>query len=239
MAKWFSFAGQMSTNLGVVVQEYPPLTLPEERADFKPALGKSGSYTILEGDAVYEDIVLAVKCIASESAQLDQIGAWLRGSGLLVLGNMPDRAYIARGVNQIELERVLRGRLSRTFAATFRCKPYRYVYPQPTDVTLTSAGSVTNPGTADAEPVIIVTGSGNIVLTLGAKTIEITGLPAGSITIDTAAGVAYKTGSDPLIPLTGIISRDDWPYTIPPGACPISWTGSVSSVKISRPWRYI
>jgi hypothetical protein len=41
---------------------------------------------------------------------------------------------------------------------------------------LTAHNSVFNPGTADAAPVITVVGSGDITLTIGAKTVTITGL---------------------------------------------------------------
>ena len=235
MADYFDFAGVRSTDLGVYVTEYPPITLPEERADFKPVPGKSGSLTITEGDAVYDDIVLGVNCIVRDVTQIDAIAAWLRGSGALVLGNMPTRYYSARAVNQIELAKVMRGHAHRTFAATFRCKPYRYLYPATSPITITtSPGSVTNSGNVDAEPLIVVTGSGDITLTIGAKTLTITGL-ASAITIDVAAGLAYNGA----VNLSASVSRVGWPLTIPPGVNAVSWTGAVTSVVITPAWRYL
>lgn len=134
MADWFDFKGVRSTTYGVYVQDPPPATIPEERATFEPIPGRSGSLTLREGDAVYNDVVLSVNCFVRDLTQLDAIATWLRGSGDLVLGSMPDRYYKARCVNQIELAKVLRGRQHRTFAAVFRCQPYRYQYPAPTDI---------------------------------------------------------------------------------------------------------
>ena len=94
--------------------------------------------------------------------------------------------------------------------------------------------SITNPGTADAIPLITVVGSGNITLTIGGRTIYIDAL-ASSITIDCEAGIAYNGTTN----LTSTVTFDDFPWMIPPGTAAISWTGTVTSVTISRPWRYI
>lgn len=235
MADWFDFAGKRSTALGVFVQDFPPLTLAEERAEFKPIPGRSGSLTILEGGAVYDDIVLSINCFVRDLSALDQIAAWLRGSGVLVLGNMPSRYYVARCVNQIELAKVLRGRQHRTFAAVFRCQPYRYIHPQPAALTLTaSPGSITNSGTADAFPLITIVGSGDVTLTIGGRTLTITGL-ATQITFDTETGFALDGSGNDLTDTVSVV----WPFVIPPGISAVSWTGTVTSVTITRPWRYI
>jgi phage-related protein len=238
MADWFDFAGVRSTSRGVYVQEYPPLTLPEERAKFEPVPGRSGNLTLLEGDAVYDDIALSVDCFMRDLSKLDQISAWLRGRGALVLGNMPDRYYDARCVNQIELSKILRGREHRTFAAVFRCKPFRYVYPAPASTVLVNGGSLVNPGNVDAEPVITLTGSGDVTLTIGDKSVDIA-LPstATTIIIDVPAGFAYS--ADGTVNMTGLLSIDDWPLTIPPGTSAVAWTGTVSSASILRNWRYV
>lgn len=234
MADWFDFAGVRSTTHGVIVQEFPPVTLPEERVKFEPVPGRSGNLTLLEGDAVYDDIVLSVNCFVRDLSKLDQISAWLRGRGALVLGNMSNRYYDARCVNQIELAKVLRGRQHRSFAAVFRCKPFRYVHPAPAVITKTASGqTITNPGTVDAEPYIVITGSGDVTLTIGTKTVQIAGL-ASKVSIDVAAGLAYNGE----INLTGSLTGD-WPMTIPPGNSTVSWTGSVTKVEITPGWRYI
>lgn len=237
MISWFNFAGVSSAAMGVIVEEHPPITMPEERVAFKPALGKSGSYTILDGDDVYEDIVLPVKCFLTNAAYIDQVGAWLRGRGALILGNMASRYYDARCINQMELQQVLKGNPHRRFTAVFRAKPYRYHYPVVAPFAVTNGATVTNPGNIDAEPLITVAGSGDIDLHLGTKVIEITGL-FGSISIDAAFGVAYQT-NDPSVSLTGILSQDEanWPYTIPPGEITVSWTGTVSALTIKPNWR--
>lgn len=234
MADWFDFNGTRSTALGVYVAEYPPVTLPEERVEFKQPLGRSGSLALLEGDAVYNDVVLSIECFVRDLSKIDQIAAWLRGRGALVLGNTDNRYYDARCVNQLELAKIMRGHAHRSFAAVFRCQPYRYAYPAPAKITINAptGQSVTNPGNVDAEPLIVVTGTGDIELTIGSKTLLIAGL-ASSITIDTAAGLAQHDD----VNLTGSLTGD-WPLTIPPGINAVSWVGDVTKIEITPAWRY-
>lgn len=276
MADFFDFKGVRSTSLGVRVMEFPPLMLPEERVEFKPALGRSGSLTILDGEGVYEDILLQISTFIENLTQLNNISTWLRGSGVLVLGNDPTRYYKARLVNQIDIRRIVRGELHRAFSMIFRCQPYRYhndtipawsataayamrdpvieagvVYyallpntnNKPPNATYWAdtpvylwGHTITNPGNEKSQPLYTVTGSGTIALSIGSKTIDITGL-SGSVAIDVELGVAYQPGSDPLIPLTSIIGREYWPFTIAPGANLISWTGTISQLKIKPRWR--
>lgn len=234
MANSFSFAGVSSSVYGVYVQNFPPIITGEERVRFELVPGRSGSLTILEGENVYDDIILPIECFVRDLTYLDNITAWLHGSGDLILGNDTTRYYKAHCINQLELKKVLRVTAYRAFTAVFRCKPYRYVYPVPATVEYTSSpGSITNPGTADAEPTIIVTGAGDITLTIGAKTVQIAAL-ASAITIDVAAGLAYNGTTN----LTGSLTGD-WPMTIPPGVNAVSWTGLVSKVEIAPNWRYI
>ncbi len=233
MADWFDFNGTRSTALGVYVAEYPPVTLPEERVEFKQPLGRSGSLALLEGDAVYNDVVLSIDCFVRDLSKIDQIAAWLRGRGALVLGNADNRYYDARCVNQLELAKIMRGHAHRSFAAVFRCQPYRYAYPAPATITKTVSGqTITNSGNVDAEPLIVVTGSGDVTLTIGAKTVQIAGL-ASKITIDVAAGLAYNGA----VNLTGSLTGD-WPLTIPPGINAVSWVGDVTKIEITPAWRY-
>lgn len=238
MPGWFDFKGIRSTDLGVIVQDFPPLILPEERAEFVTVPGRSGSLTVLEGDGVYNDITLSVGCYIRNLEQLDAISTWLRGRGVLVLGHMSNRYYDARCVNQIELEKVLRGREHRTFAAVFRCQPFRYVYPAPAAINLLTTASITNPGTVPSEPKITVTGEGEVTLTIGDKSVDIA-LPETSTTIiiDVPAGFAYS--EDGTINLTSLLTPSDWPLTIPPGVNAVNLTGTVTAASLLPNWRYI
>ncbi|MDL2205772.1 hypothetical protein LJC33_02535 [Eubacteriales bacterium OttesenSCG-928-N13] len=232
MADWFTFKNTTSTIFGVHVTTYPPITLPEERVEFVTVPGRSGSLTITEGDVVYDDITISVECLVKNLDALDQISAWLRGRGDLVLGNRPNVYYKARIVNQIEIEKLVRGRPHRTFAAVFRCAPFRYVYPAPAAIGFNASGSIANPGNVFSEPVITITGNGEIDLSIGNSTLHLDDVN-GSITIDVPARLAYKDNLNQSFKLTGA-----WPV-IPTGTSAVSWAGSVTRVSILPNWRNI
>ena len=65
MNDWFEWNGVKCTDYGIYVTEQPPPTIPEERVTFTEVPGRSGSLTTLEGDYVYEDMVLTATCVIS------------------------------------------------------------------------------------------------------------------------------------------------------------------------------
>ena len=101
MKDWFSWNGVKCTEYGVYVLEQPPMTTPAERATFTNIPGRSGSLTTLEGDAVYDDLLLTAQCLLPDPAKIPAVAAWLRGGGKVTFANRPGGFYHARIVNQI------------------------------------------------------------------------------------------------------------------------------------------
>ena len=230
MNDWFEWNGVRCTDYGIYVTEQPPPTIPEERVTFTNIPGRSGALTTLEGDYVYEDMVLTATCVISDPDRIPEIAGWLRGSGTVTFANREGGFYYARVVNQIPFEKILRGNPHRSFAVNFRCKPFWY-QDGVENITLTASGTfVTNPGTVASEPIITVTGSGEITLMVGAYIVELDDIN-GSITLDTPLMEAYS----------GVISMNncmngDFPL-LEPGQNAVSWSGSVTKVEIVPNWR--
>ena len=232
MNDWFEWNEVRCTEYGIHVLEQPVLTLPNERATFVAVPGRSGSLTVLEGDDVYDDLVLTAQCMVENLERYEEIAAYLRGGGRVTFANRPEGYYEARIVNQIPFEKILRGNPHRAFAVNFRCKPFWYADSAPM-ITVTRSGTfVTNPGNVYAEPVITVYGSGSITFMVGMTIVELEGIP-GSITLDSQLQEAYSG-------VTGLNSAmsGDFPI-LQPGANAISWTGSVSRVVVEPHWRYL
>ena len=184
MNDWFEWNEVRCTEYGIHVLEQPVLTLPNERATFVDVPGRSGSLTVLEGDAVYDDLVLTAQCMVENMERYEEIASYLKGRGRVTFANRPEGYYEARIVNQIPFEKILRGNPHRSFAVNFRCKPFWYVDTVPA-ITVTQSGSfVTNPGNVYAEPVITVYGSGSITLMVGLR-YRLEGI-SGSITLNSA-----------------------------------------------------
>ena len=232
MNDWFEWNGKRCTEYGIHVSEQPPLTLPAERVTFTDVPGRSGSLTTLEGEDVYEDMVLTAQCFIQSSARVPEIAGWLRGSGTVTFANRPGGFYHARVVNQIPFEKILRGNPHRSFAVNFRCKPFWYADAED-PVTLTQSGTfVSNPGSVYSEPVITVYGSGSITLMVGMTIIELEGV-SGSITLDSQLQEAYSGETGLNSAMSG-----DFPKLLP-GNNAVSWTGNVTKVEIQPNWRYL
>ena len=232
MNDWFEWNGKRCTEYGIHVLEQPPLTLPNERATFVDVPGRSGSLTVLEGDAVYDDLVLTAQCMVENLERYEEIASYLRGSGRVTFANRPEGYYEARITNQIPFEKILRGNPHRSFAVNFRCKPFWYL-KDVAPITLTQSGSfISNPGSVFAEPVITVCGTGAITLMVGMSITELEGI-SGNITLNTPLMEAYSEATSMNSAMSG-----DFPVLLP-GLNAVSWTGSVTKIEIKPNWRYL
>ncbi len=230
MNDWFEWNGQKCTDYGIHVSEQPPVTLASERATFTNVPGRPGSLTTLEGEDVYDDLLLTATCFVQNLDNLTAISRWLKGSGTVRFANRQEGHYQARVVNQIPFDKILRGNPHRSFAVNFRCKPFLYLADSPT-FTLTNSGSfIMNPGSFYSEPIITVQGSGDITLIVGMTITELSGI-SGSITLDSVLQEAYNGYTSMNSLMSGEFPR------LLPGQNAISWMGNVSSVTIQANWR--
>ena len=171
--------------------EQPPITIPSERSTQTNVPGRPGSLTQLEGEDVYDDLLLTATCFISDPTQIPAIATWLKGAGTVTFANRTGGYYKARIANQISFEKVLRGNPHCTFAVNFRCYPFFYA-DAAADITVTTSGTIiTNPGSVYSEPILTVTGSGNITLMVGMAIVELENI-SGSIVIDSVLQEAYQ-----------------------------------------------
>ena len=215
---------------GIHVSEQPPITIPAERTTQTNVPGRPGSLTQVEGDDVYDDLILTATCFITDPVQIPAIAAWLKGSGKVTFANRTGGYYKARIVNQIPFEKVLRGNPHCTFIVNFRCFPFWY-QENVEDMVITASGTmITNPGSVYAEPVITVYGSGSITLMIGTTIVELEDI-SGSVVLDSVLQEAYQGNSLMNDHMTG-----EFPV-LKPGANGVSWTGDVTRVLIKPNWR--
>ena len=232
MQDYFLWNGVDCRTYGIHVTDQPPITSPLERSTQTHVPGRPGSQTQLEGDDVYDDMILTATCFISDPAQIPTIAAWLKGAGTVTFANRTGGHYKARIVNQIPFEKVLRGNPHCTFAVNFRCYPFFFA-EDVDDITVTTSGTVvTNPGSVYSEPIITVTGSGDITLMVGTTIVELTDITSG-IVRDCALQEAYLGTT-----LMNDHMSGDFPV-LKPGANAISWSGTVTKVVIKPNWRYL
>ena len=232
MQDFFLWNGTDCRQYGIHVTEQPPITIPLERSTQINVPGRPGSLTQLEGDDVYDDLLLTATCFISDPAQIPAIAAWLKGSGTVTFANRTGGYYKARIANQIPFEKVLRGNPHCAFSVNFRCYPFWYREDEATITVSTSGTIVTNPGSVYAEPVLTVYGSGDITLMVGTTIVELEGITS-SIVLDCALKEAYLGNT-----LMNDHMAGDFPK-LKPGANAISWSGTVTRVVIQQNWRYL
>ena len=232
MTDYFIWNGVDCRTKGIHVSELPPITIPLERSKQTNVPGRPGSLTQLEGDDVYDDMILTATCFIADPAQIPAIAAWLKGKGTVTFANRTGGHYNARITNQIPFEKVLRGNPHCSFAVNFRCFPFWYK-DNVSDATITTSGStITNPGSVYSEPLITLTGSGDITLMVGTTIVELTDITTG-IVLDCSLKEAYLGTT-----LMNDHMSGDFPV-LKPGLNAISWSGNVTSVVISPRWRFL
>lgn len=232
MKDWFTWKGKRCTEYGIRVVRQPDIVRPQERITFTTVPGRSGSLTTLEGDDVYDDILLTVECVIRDLNRLDEIIKYLKGYDKVTFANRQGGFYHAHIVNQISFEQVLRGNPHRRFVISFRCQPFFYLTGVP-KITISASGTtVENPGTMFSEPVIQVTLTGDAQVTIGSSYIELQGV-TGQVTIDTPLKEVYKNYSSLSNHMTG-----EFPV-LHSGQNLISWTGGVTQIVITPNWRVL
>lgn len=234
MLPYFTFKGIDSRTKNIIVNKYPPRILPKSRTTEITVPGRSGTLTIDEG--AYDNIVLTCECTALPICNLEELSAWLRGAGDLVFGHYDNRSIRARVDAQISFDKLMRGRAHRGFTIPFVCQPGRYTYPPLADIVLTEPGTISNPGTMQAEPKITVVATGEITLTVGTSIMLINGPETEwTLVIDSELMDCFDS--------TMTLLRNDWMTgdfpLLNPGANAVTWSGTVASVTITPRWRYL
>lgn len=232
MQDYFIWNGTDCRDYGIHVTEQPPITIPAERSTQTNVPGRPGSLTQLEGEDVYDDLLLTATYFISDPAQIPAIAAWLKGSGTVTFANRTGGYYKARIANQIPFEKVLRGNPHCAFSVNFRCFPFWYQEDAASLTVNTSGTIVTNPGSVYAEPILTVYGSGDITLMVGTTIVELEDI-SSSIVIDCALKEAYLGNA-----LMNDHMAGDFPV-LKPGANAVSWSGTVTRVVIQPNWRYL
>lgn len=232
MNAWFSFNSRKSSEFGIRVLRQPALIRPLERTVRTVVPGRAGSLVSIQGEDVYDDILLEAECYLENTVRIGEINAWLKGSGRLELSGRPSGHYRARVNNQISFEKLLRVNPHVSFSVIFRCFPFWY-RDNVSDISVTASGTmITNPGNVSAEPLITVYDKGDISLIVGITLVELTNI-SGSIVLDCEMKEAYA-GSG----LMNNYMSGDFPV-LTPGTNAISWSGAVTKIAIRSNWRYL
>ena len=111
MTDYFIWNGVDCRTKGIHVSELPPITIPLERSKQTNVPGRPGSLTQLEGEDVYDDMILTTTCFIADPAQIPVIAAWLKGKGTVTFD--PRHRRMAQGKRNSDLRQPDRWALQR------------------------------------------------------------------------------------------------------------------------------
>lgn len=127
------------------------------------------------------------------------------------------------------------------FDIVFDCKPQRYLKTGDTETSPASGSLLTNPTYYNSQPLISfqTTGSGTITLShnAGNQTITVSGAPSGvTIYIDCEVGEVYRYNGQQLVSLNNYVSFGANVPFLRPGSTTITYSNSITSVKVTPRW---
>lgn len=235
---WFSFKGVKNSEHKVRLLSMPVRPHPARKGTLKDIPGRDGKLFLDE--KAYDRILVTVRCMAVDNENIDEVSDWLSGSGNLVFGDEPDRAYRAMVTKEYSRSNRNQRMRGQEFTVTFDCEPFRYEADPGASIAIAaSPGKITNPGTQPSLPIIKVTCRGSGTLMIGDQTMIFEDAP-GTLIVDCDAKIIYSgsgTTADPLV-LATQCATGEW-IEIQPGDQAVSFTGSIAEIAITPRWRWL
>ena len=222
---------QNTKTLGFALVGRPNIPSANKRYESTEVEGRDGSLTRFLG---YEDLKFSLNfniLFQSDIKQkLREIKGMFAQASTLSFDDGPNFYYKIKQDQISETESVIKA--SGVFSVDFVAEPFEYQKTSSAAYT-TKPIILTNQATAEALPLIKVTGTGTVVLNVNGTGITLTGLTS-SIVLDSELQEAY-TGLT-----TNMNSSMNGEFPIlRTGNNTITWTGTVTKVEIDPKWRWI
>lgn len=224
----FTWRGESASSKGIITTKLPPIVTAARRDEPHQIPFRSGSLHIQDG--AYEEILKPVSIYLPYEqgvtvADLREIRSWLTGYGWATFDNDPGRKYVGHIVSEVSFDEWMNGFDDREAQVIFECEPYAY-HTNAAAFDVTQAGTVIrNQGTAEALPVLAVTGSGDCAIMIGSDIIYLIGI-SGTVYIDSVAEECYSMSGQTRVNRNGQMAGE-FPK-IPVGTSQIAWTGSIT-----------
>ena len=215
---WFRFNDIDSRQMGVRVTKMPETVRAERRVERVEIAGRNGSLHVDEG--TYSSYDRTMECALINRRRLDDVAAWLVGSGKMIFSTEPDKVYDVVISNKVSIAQMMR--VFQKFQVTMDTQPFKYsVNPFGDTLELLKPQTVYNKGTVYAQPKITVYGSGSITLDINGTAFPLSGVD-GHITIDSESMEVYRGSESQNSRFGGA----EFPR-LEAGGNAVSWTGNV------------
>ena len=218
---------------GLLIQELPPITKPKMRANVEEIDGRNGDIITQLGYSAYDKVVVIG---LYGDFDINQVAEYFNSSGIVTFSNEEDKYYKYQILDQIDFNRLIR---FRTANVKMHVQPFKYSLTDNSKIfTIDNETSIdiTNAGNYYSKPVMTITGSGTLQISLNG--IQIFTISLGneeSITIDTENMEAYNGTT--LLNRSVIGNYDN--FKLNSGKNTISWSGTVTQIQINNYSRWI
>lgn len=222
---------QPSTSYGIQLQDYVSLSPAVPICETVHVPGRNGDLKFYSGE--YENRKAVAHCfVLSEDlkAAYSVIDKYLFGEigyRKFKLQHLDPHYLYGAITNAAEIKE--RMQVLAPFDIEWDCKPQRYLFNIP-NITLTEAGTVTNPTAFTSEPLIRIGGTGEITLNVGDYTVEVEITNDNYIYLDTETQNAYRSTLNLNNKVVGAFPK------LVAGENEISWSGNVTDVRITPRW---
>lgn len=165
-------------HLGVIVQSYPSINIPDEDYEQYSVIGRNGSLTVNKG--TYGDIKISFELSLLKyddfNYSIDRINNWLNNiTDKRLFYDREDRCYIVKKVLKEGLKRLEQNK-GGEFKITFICEPFMSD-PNDTSITITqNSFEFYNNGNMNSNPTTKIYGNGTVELNLNGNIISIKNL---------------------------------------------------------------
>ena len=134
---WFTFNGIDSRSMGVIVTAMPETVRPERCITSVKIPGRNGLLHLDE--EVYESYIRTMECAIRNRENMDDIAAWLAGSGKMIFSTEPDKVYDVTISNKISIASMMR--TFQKFMVTMDTQPFKYREMARRDTLILSEGT--------------------------------------------------------------------------------------------------
>lgn len=228
--------GQSSKDItGLIISSLPPITKPLMRTNIETIDGRDGDIVTKLGYSAYDK---TIKIGLYGDFDIDDVITFFNGDGKVTFSNELDKYYNYQILNQIDYEKLLR---FKTADITLHCQPFKYSSVEGVKTfTITNETSINirNNGNYIAKPIITITGTGTINLSLNNHQIFVIDLSEDTqITIDTNLMDAYNPNTQAL--MNRVVTGDYDKFALNVGTNTISWAGTISQIDIKNFSRWL
>lgn len=221
---------------GLYISKLPPISKPLQRTNIEEIDGRDGDIVTTLGYSAY-DKEMEIGLFGDYN--IDEIISFFTQEGTITFSNEPDKYYKFKIINNINFEEFQR---FKTATVVFHCQPFKFSTTEGTRTFTTFPSNtvvICNNGNVYSKPTLTLTGSGTINLSLNGVQVAVVTLAneGETIEIDLDKLEAYNPATKVL--KNRQVTGDYENLYLKVGNNTISWTGTITSVKLKNYSRWI